>query len=120
VAVGVAFGTGEIAAFVTLSEFIDTEHRNYFLGSMNATWGLAAFLTAVLYEIFGDWQILVAFIIAYSIMTVIPVFFIDDSPHYHATIKENFRKAKMVLDRVADVNGTLRFEGVLDCEAAFH
>jgi MFS family permease len=55
VLVGVAFGTGEIAAFVTLSEFVDTEHRNYFLGSMNATWGIAAFLTAVLYEVFGDW-----------------------------------------------------------------
>lgn len=40
---------------MTLSEFVDSQNRNYYLGSMNITWGLAALIMAALYELHKDW-----------------------------------------------------------------
>ena len=55
--------------------------------------------------------------VGFTIAAGIPLFFMDESPRYWASLKGNYRKAKQVFDRVADVNHLPRFEGTLEGES---
>jgi hypothetical protein len=44
---GFAFGGIEIICFVQLSEFIDSSYRNYYLGALNSSSGVAMLFASV-------------------------------------------------------------------------
>lgn len=104
---------GEIAAIVTLSEFIDKEHRNVFLGLMNISWGISAFGMAYLYSLYEDWTVLLKAMIAVGSVSLLPLFFVQESPHFLVSVKGNHARAREVLDRVAAVNKLPQFSGRL-------
>jgi len=115
--IGLAYGVGEIAAFVTLSEFIDKEHRNVYLGLMNISWGIAAFGMAYLYSIYEDWTVLMKAMLIVSILALLPIFFVQESPHFLVSVKGNHTKARKVLDIVASVNKKDPIAGRLEGES---
>jgi low affinity Fe/Cu permease len=71
---------------------------------MNGTWGVAVFVMAGLYSFHDDWRYLTIYLIATSMLTCVPIFFIDESPHYHITLQSDFKSAHQVLDKIADAN----------------
>ena len=56
--IGLSFGGAEFAVFVLMSEYVDTEFRNRFLGLLQTMWGLSIILTACLFAIDENWRFL--------------------------------------------------------------
>ena len=87
---------------------------------MNIGWGVSAFSMAYLYSLHEDWTVLLKAMIAVGSIVLLPLFFVQESPHFLVSVKGNHAAAREVLDRVAAVNKLPPISGRLQGEARVH
>jgi len=102
--IGLSFGGAEFAVFVLMSEYVDTEFRNRFLGLLQTMWGLSIILTACLFAIDENWRFLSAVFLVFGVGTQFIIFFADESTRFLVSMRENFPEAKRILNKVARIN----------------
>jgi len=105
----VAMGVG-VSSFVLLSEFVDSEHRNWYSGVYMSFWALGAvFVTILAWISQGEWRgIFLAGAILMGAL-LYPTFRLDESPRFLLTTKSDYSGAVDVFQRIAHRNGMSPF-----------
>jgi MFS family permease len=113
---GFAFGGIEIITFVLLSEFIDSNYRNYFIGALNSASGVAMLFSSVNAWVLYEWKAITLTNIVVIALAMIPTYKLHESPRYLASVKGKYRQSKVILREIALYNKMRRFEGLLEGE----
>ena len=85
--IGAGFGGAEFACFVLLSEYVDCEYRNRYLGMMQAMWGLSIILISAMYWINSDWRFLSVLFLIIAIVVLVSTLFSDESVRFLTSVR---------------------------------
>ena len=115
---GIAYGGGLLSVFILLSEFIDPESCNGYLNTLQTVWGVSIVIVATLFWINEDWKFSTVIFLLVLIAGLIVLYKVDESARFYTSVKHDYVAAHRVLDRVADANKSLHFQGTLQGESS--
>jgi hypothetical protein len=70
-------------------------------------WGLSIILISLLYWYNNSWQFLTSVFLIIAIVAFILLFYADESLRFYISVKKDYAKAKLILNKVAKVNRNL-------------
>ena len=107
-----------MSVFILLSEFIDPESCNGYLNSLQTVWGASIVIISGLFWINPNWKFITVIILLVLIAGLLVLFKVDESVRFYASVKKDFVAAHGVLDKVAETNKQLHFQGTLEGESS--
>lgn len=103
---GFVVSSGYAAAFVYLTEIVDSEKRAKLGLSINSMFGLGSIAYALAAYVLRDWRHLVTWVSVNSTIACVGIFFLGESPRWLFTKDAQRREyGKQVTYKIADVNG---------------